>query len=426
VAFHYGNMPSLLREEIERLFRIGKIRFLVCTSTLIEGVNLSCRTIVVRGPRKGIRQPMEPQDFWNLAGRAGRWGNEFQGNIICIDPENHSAWPDGVPQRQRYPIERETDSVFRLGHGLLEFIDSRWERGTRELSDLSQLEQVCAYLLSIYLREGSILSAPFTKRHDANFVAAIDASLGKLASNISLSGTLASRHSGVSTVGLQRLLNYFREYAGDIEDLLPAPPESSDAYKRLTKIMEVINEQLYPAFQPATLVPLHTLVVLEWLKGFSLAAIIKARIEYHKRNKRPFQLPTLIRSTMDLIEQTARFRAPKYISAYMEVLKLHLNEIGREDLISTDMDVGLALEFGVSTRTLVSLIELGLSRMTSVELHEKIALDNLDREEAKKWIEEHNSQFEGMDIPTIILNEVRRKVLGITDETSPTAVGDDQ
>ena len=38
VAFHYGNMPSLLREEIERLFRIGKIQFLVCTSTLIEGV----------------------------------------------------------------------------------------------------------------------------------------------------------------------------------------------------------------------------------------------------------------------------------------------------------------------------------------------------------------------------------------------------
>lgn len=74
VAFHYGNMPSLLRLEIERLFRSGKIRFLVCTSTLIEGVNLSCRTIVVRGPRKGKGHPMEPHDFWNLAGRAGRWG----------------------------------------------------------------------------------------------------------------------------------------------------------------------------------------------------------------------------------------------------------------------------------------------------------------------------------------------------------------
>jgi Lhr-like helicase len=50
VAFHYGNMPTLLRAEIERLFRGGSIRFLVCTSTLVEGVNLACRTIVMRGP----------------------------------------------------------------------------------------------------------------------------------------------------------------------------------------------------------------------------------------------------------------------------------------------------------------------------------------------------------------------------------------
>ena len=28
VAFHYGNMPSLIRLEVERLFRSGKLRFL--------------------------------------------------------------------------------------------------------------------------------------------------------------------------------------------------------------------------------------------------------------------------------------------------------------------------------------------------------------------------------------------------------------
>src|SRR5690606_1383264 len=77
VAFHYGNMPTLLRSEIERLFKSGVIRFLVCTSTLVEGVNLACRTIVVRGPRKGNNKPMGPHDFWNLAGRAGRWGSDF-------------------------------------------------------------------------------------------------------------------------------------------------------------------------------------------------------------------------------------------------------------------------------------------------------------------------------------------------------------
>jgi superfamily II DNA/RNA helicase len=115
VAFHYGNMPSLIRLEVERLFRSGKIRFLVCTSTLIEGVNLSCRTIVLQGPRKGMGHPMEAHDFWNLAGRAGRWGDEFQGNIICIDPHDSNAWPGGIPRRARYPIRRESDAVIDRG-----------------------------------------------------------------------------------------------------------------------------------------------------------------------------------------------------------------------------------------------------------------------------------------------------------------------
>ncbi|USX19573.1 DEAD/DEAH box helicase [Oxalobacteraceae bacterium OTU3REALA1] len=148
VAFHYGNMPSLLRLEIERLFRSGKIRFLVCTSTLIEGVNLSCRTIVVRGPRKGKGHPMEPHDFWNLAGRAGRWGDEFQGNIICIDPDDEQAWPTGVPDRARYPIKRETDSVLALGDEMAEYLSARGLGNLSSSEDKDKFEQVGAYLLT--------------------------------------------------------------------------------------------------------------------------------------------------------------------------------------------------------------------------------------------------------------------------------------
>jgi hypothetical protein len=114
---------GVIRSEVERLFRSGKIRFLVCTSTLIEGVNLSCRTIVLRGPRKGIGHPREPHDFWNLAGRAGRWGNEFQGNIICIDPQNAQARPSGIPERARFPIKRENDAVIEKGDSLADYLE---------------------------------------------------------------------------------------------------------------------------------------------------------------------------------------------------------------------------------------------------------------------------------------------------------------
>jgi hypothetical protein len=53
VAFHYGNMPLVVRTEIERLFRKEVLRYLVCTSTLLEGVNLPCRNLFARAPTRG-------------------------------------------------------------------------------------------------------------------------------------------------------------------------------------------------------------------------------------------------------------------------------------------------------------------------------------------------------------------------------------
>jgi len=310
VAFHFGNMPSLIRLEIERLFRSGKIRFLVCTSTLIEGVNLSCRTIVVRGPRKGIGHPMEPHDFWNLAGRAGRWGDEFQGNIICIDPENKKAWPTGVPGRARHSIKRESDAVIDLGAEIAEYLS---RRGTSDLSLLQhteKFEQVGAYLLTTFMRLGSLSAANFSKRHDATSLANLDRVLGALAAQVAIDVELAARHPGVNAIGLQRLLEAFRSYAGDVENLLPAEVASEDSYDRFVTIMGRINTHLFPAFEPAKVIRLYALIVVRWLKGFSLAEIIRRNIEWHRTAGRNFRLPVLIRETMELVEQIARFKAP--------------------------------------------------------------------------------------------------------------------
>lgn len=150
--------------------------------------------------------------------------------------------------------------------------------------------------------------------------------------------------------------------------------------------------------------------------------MIRKNIEYHNTHGRKFVLPTLIRQTMELVEQVARFKAPKYLSAYMDILHLHFREIGREDLIDTDLDIGTQLEFGVSTRTLLSLMELGLSRMSAVSLYEKIARDNLTKEECMEWVRERDDQFDTMDIPAIIVREIREKMLA-TEQDSPDTVG---
>ncbi|KIQ58934.1 DEAD/DEAH box helicase [Pseudomonas fluorescens] len=406
VAFHYGNMPSLIRLEIERLFRSGKIRFLVCTSTLIEGVNLSCRTIVVRGPRKGKGHPMEPHDFWNLAGRAGRWGDEFQGNIICIDPNDEQAWPTGVPDRARYPIKRESDAVLELGDDIVDYLYKRGLPATLDIDSKDKFEQVGAYLLATFMRLGSISESNLAKRHDPVFIAKIDDALESLAQQVEIGVDLAVRHPGVNAIGLQHLLEAFRAYPNDVENLLLAEVSSNDSYDRFITIMGRINKHLLPVFTPETRINIYSLIIVKWLKGYSLSRIIRDSIDWHEGANKAFKLPELIRSTMELVEQIARFRAPKYFSAYIDVLHLHLREINREDLIDDGLDIGTQLEFGVSSTSLLSLMELGLSRMTAVALYEKISRDDLSREGCIEWLQERANQLHAMDLPTIIIREI--------------------
>ena len=415
VAFHFGNMPSLIRLEIERLFRSGKIRFLVCTSTLIEGVNLSCRTIVLRGPRKGMGHPMEPHDFWNLAGRAGRWGDEFQGNIICINPNDKEAWPTGVPQRSRYPIKRESDAVLEVGDQLVAYLSKRDTRDLSELDSADRFEQVGAYLLTTHMRLGTITAASLSKRHNAETLKRLDEVLQRLSDQIDVGPDLAGRHPGVSAMGLQRLLEYFRSYSADVENLLPAEVASADSYDRFVSIMGRINTHMFPAFGAENLNRRYALVVVNWLKGMSLAVMVRRNIEWHEQARKAFRLPALIRDTMDLVEQIARFKAPKYFSAYMDVLHIHLREIGREDLIDQELDIGTQLEFGVSSRTLLSLMELGLSRMSAVALYEKMARDDLSKEACLDWVAERRDRLEAMDIPAIIAREVRSRLMPSED-----------
>lgn len=402
VAFHYGNMPTLLRAEIERLFREGKVKFLVCTSTLVEGVNLACRTIVMRGPRKGNKRPMGAHDFWNLAGRAGRWGQDFHGNIVCVDINRSDLWPHGTPKRARYPINRETDVVLGMRDELIAFLDRRNEAPTSSLD--AQLEQVGAYLLAWRAREGSFLSAPAATRLPADYVRQLDEKLGTLMANIELPTEIITRHPGVSAVALQSLFNYFQSRKKPVEDLIPSLPESDDAYSALIAIFKRINSHMYQAFMPSAAVPVHALVTIEWMKGMQLNRIIQGRIAYLEKKKQPYKVATVIRETMREVEEVARFRAPKYLAAYIDVLKFHLERVGRVDLITDELRFDLYLEFGVATKTLLSLIGIGMSRTSAVAINEFLGVDDMTEEQILEHL--RSDDWRMFDLPKIVKREI--------------------
>jgi hypothetical protein len=74
----------------------GLARFVLCTSTLAQGVNLPIRYLIISGTMQGTER-IKARDFHNLVGRAGRAGMHTEGTILFSDPslyDNRAVFED--------------------------------------------------------------------------------------------------------------------------------------------------------------------------------------------------------------------------------------------------------------------------------------------------------------------------------------------
>lgn len=409
-AFHYGNMPLLIRTEIERLFSEGEIKYLVCTSTLVEGVNTACKTLAVRGPKKGRGNPMSAEDFWNLAGRAGRLGREFQGNIVCVDANKPNLWSGGEPPRERkqYVIERTTDEVLSSPTELLKYIEKGAPRS--EAQRRPDLEYVSTYLMIMHGKYGTLAGSSWASALDANVLSSCDEAIRNAWESVEIPLEVAARSPGISPLAMQNLLTYFRRRTNEdkkpIEELMPAQPGSDDAAENYAAIIGRSANHLNFALGPAGKRSFAlAILVTRWMRGFPLARLISDRIRLEGERRSSTGFRTIIRTVLDDVERIARFEAPRTITAYLDVLKLFLSESDRSELVDEIEDVSLFLEMGMSLPTQIALLGLGLSRSTAIRLSELIADDSLNERQARNWLEE--GAWQSANLPALVVREVK-------------------
>ena len=398
VAFHYGNMPLLIRSEIERLFKCGKIRFLVCTATLIEGVNLPAKYIFMRGPRKG-KEPLLESDFWNLAGRAGRLGKEYQGSVVCVDPRRLDAWKIPPPKEKRnYTIRRALDGIMSDINSFSTYLaEESIKNSPQRNSNAEHALVFCAELLS---RENTLTNHPWAKRLPASLLIDIEAKVRATLKEVEISDDIVSRNPGVSPIAQQRLLLYFRSFTKPLEELIPYPPEDPDAVKlSYVRIIGRMSKHLSGDHQ-AMCMP-RAILVVNWMRGYSLRRMIDDNIKYWEQRK---STSAVIRGTMEDVEQYARFKFVKFASCYIDILTLFLKERDRADLIESIPPIQIYSEFGASQQTQMSLMDLGLSRVSAIEISGLMISTNLSRDECIKWMSDND--LSELNISPIVLNEI--------------------
>ncbi len=86
IGIHHGNIPRALQQYVLRAFESGLLNLLICTSTMIEGVNTVAENVIIFDKRLN-NTSLDHFTFRNIAGRAGRMRRYFVGKVFVLEEQ---------------------------------------------------------------------------------------------------------------------------------------------------------------------------------------------------------------------------------------------------------------------------------------------------------------------------------------------------
>ncbi|MGQ1948059.1 DEAD/DEAH box helicase [Geofilum sp. OHC36d9] len=105
IGIHHGKIPRAIAQKCIKLFNEGNINFLICTSTIIEGVNTKAKNVIIYD-NKIASSKFDYFTFNNICGRSGRMFAHFVGNIYLFHEPPQAELP-----LVDFPIFSQNDDV---------------------------------------------------------------------------------------------------------------------------------------------------------------------------------------------------------------------------------------------------------------------------------------------------------------------------
>jgi replicative superfamily II helicase len=98
VGIHHGRIPRSISGYQVKLFDEGELPVLICTSTLIEGVNTAAKNIIIYDKSIDGTKGLNKFEIENIKGRAGRLRRHFVGNVFVLrEPKRPKAYEPDLP-----------------------------------------------------------------------------------------------------------------------------------------------------------------------------------------------------------------------------------------------------------------------------------------------------------------------------------------
>ncbi|MDR5810632.1 DEAD/DEAH box helicase [Caballeronia sp. LZ019] len=410
VGFHYGSMPTLLRQALEDAFRDGSLSYLACTTTLFQGVNLPARNVFIDKVRRGRSAQLEDDDVWNFVGRAGRLMNDVAGNVFLVDYDN---WPakqlDTPPQIK---VEPALSRFFGSERPELEqYIKDRGRVASRG-RDHRDVEAAAGLLLN-RVRKGSYRET--VRRCAAGLgeaeITTLEMHLQTALEELDVPASVTERNWLISPWRLEVMFKYLATAIADgtWKEVFPAHPMLPESYSRYERMFVAIETYLVgkPNDKWARYLNYQANA---WMKGATIATMVEKQLQYSppKQTARAAaQGPnsdSAVRKIFTLLETTLRFRYVQLTRAYCDCFVAALRNAGMNAEAERIYPVALSLELGACTKTVVSLIELGLSRISAQALSGQIRGSDLTAVQVRDWLRVR--RLEDLPIARVVLDEL--------------------
>lgn len=385
VGFHFGALPLVVTKQLEAKFRNRDFPYLASTSTLLHGVNLPAKNLFLCRPKKGQREPLDNIEFWNLIGRAGRLGKDFQGNVFVIENENETEdsplWStEYIASEGTQTIESALDRCLKLnpetskselGLYLEQVISSQSIPEARKGVE-NVFSQLLYYQRKGRLRQSLERSALPLEGHE---IGAIMANVQSISDNITVDPDLLDKHRDISPLRIQRLYDRLTELAANDKiagtNRVPKHPvdnKNSQAYKSL----ETIFFSLFKYFGVGDNLARQSAfasIAFKWMEGENYNVLARNYVENSDFGSE--DTTTKIHNFFSELRSTISYEYAKYMRCYIDVLEF-LNTKSKKPFLSGDGRVAPIhsyLEEGTYITPQLSLIKNGLSRMSAIEVY---------------------------------------------------------
>lgn len=335
IGVHNASLPKHITSSIISYFNKKKLKFLVCTSTIIEGVNTSAKNIVIINPKKST-SPLTTFDYKNIRGRAGRFMQHYIGNLYSFKEEpNQDIEPVDIPfVDQLQPFS--TDIMIHLPDEMIK---------EKNNEDYLFIQSLPIFNRLVYKKNG----LPVRAQHKLYEILKEE----------------------LQQVKYERLAYWKNPLFPTKDELKYVLDKCWNFFGNKAMVHSVYNSD-------------HLVKCLMFYRGWNTFRQLQLLLQWGKTENQA------IIHAFDIINHWFQYKVPKWLSAFNEIQKIVAQELGLEIANYTAFGAALEQDFLLNQPSL--LLEYGIPA-SAIEKIQRLFPDNLPEGFIMRWLKDNSQQL---------------------------------